>query len=126
MDPPLDSPESCSPSRDSPSPPSESRSSEALGLAPSSKTPFPFKFDFRKAIAEYKLKEKWEASPAGKKFAQKAKRANLSDFDRFTVMIKRKNRSFNVRKLAKKVNVGGGKGNAKKAPAKQPAAKKGK
>ena len=71
----------------------------------------------RKAIAEAKLQEKWDATSAAKKFAQRAKRANLGDFDRFKVMIKRKNRSFKVRQLAKKI------GGAPAAKGKQPAGK---
>ena len=57
----------------------------------------------RKAATAYGLKEKWEASAAAKKFALRSKRANLTDFDRFKVMISRKNRSFKVRQLAKKI-----------------------
>jgi hypothetical protein len=51
----------------------------------------------------------------------RAKRASLNDFDRFKVMINRKNRSFKLRQLAKKIS-GGGKAPAKKAAA--PAKKK--
>jgi large subunit ribosomal protein L14e len=68
-----------------------------------------------KKLAEaYKLKEKWEASSPAKKMALRAKRANLNDFDRFKVMINRKNRSFKIRQLAKKIA-----GGASKAPAKK-------
>ena len=63
----------------------------------------------RKAAAEYKLQEKWEQTSFAKKFAIKAKRASLNDFDRFKVMISRKNRSFKVRQLAKKFLKSGGK-----------------
>ena len=48
------------------------------------------------------MQEKWEATSFAKKIGMKAKRASLSDFDRFKVMISRKNRSFKVRQLAKK------------------------
>jgi hypothetical protein len=41
------------------------------------------------------------------------KRANTTDFDRFKVMINRKQRSYKVNHLAAKLN-----GSAKKAPAK--------
>ena len=44
----------------------------------------------------------------------------MTDFDRFKVMINRKNRSFKLRQLAKKIS-GGSKG---KAPAKKVAAPK--
>ena len=68
-----------------------------------------------KKLAEaYKLKEKWEASSPAKKMALRAKRANLNDFDRFKVMINRKNRSFKIRQLAKKIAGGASKAAAKK------------
>ena len=70
----------------------------------------------RKAAVEYKLNEKWDGSSAAKKIAVRAKRANLNDFDRFKVMINRKNRSFKLRQLAKKI-AGPVKGGA--APAKK-------
>ena len=46
----------------------------------------------------------------------RAKRASLNDFDRFKVMINRKNRSFKLRQLAKKIT-GGSKAAPKKAAA---------
>ena len=59
--------------------------------------------------------------------AIREKRASLNDLDRFKVMISRKNRSFKVRQLAKKIS-GGGKAPAKGKPdqkaAQKPAAKK--
>ena len=55
-----------------------------------------------KAIKEADLQNKWEATPVAKKFAQRSTRQNLNDFERFSVMINRKRRSFAVRKLAKK------------------------
>lgn len=57
------------------------------------------------------MKEKFEQTSIAKKNAVRAKRANLNDFDRFKVMINRKNKSFKLRQLAKKI--GGG------APAKK-------
>jgi hypothetical protein len=48
----------------------------------------------------------------------RAKRASLTDFDRFKVMISRKNRSFKLRQLAAKINSAG----KKAAPAKKAAA----
>lgn len=57
------------------------------------------------------MKEKFEKTSFAKKNAVRAKRANLNDFDRFKVMINRKNKSFKLRQLAKKI--GGG------APAKK-------
>lgn len=59
---------------------------------------------YRKAAEAFKLSEKWAATSAAKKFAVRAKRASLNDLDRFKVMINRKNRSFQVRKLAKKIS----------------------
>ena len=44
----------------------------------------------------------------------------MTDFDRFKVMINRKNRSFKLRQLAKKI----GGGSAKAAPARAAAKKK--
>ena len=46
----------------------------------------------------------------------------MNDFDRFKVMINRKNRSFKLRQLAKKI--GGGASGAKKAAPKAAAKKK--
>lgn len=46
----------------------------------------------------------------------------MNDFDRFKVMINRKNRSFKLRQLAKKISGGGKKAAPKKAAA--PAKKK--
>ena len=57
----------------------------------------------KKAIAEYKLDEKWKNSSTFKRQEVKAKRAALNDLDRFKVMINRKNRSYKVRQIAKKI-----------------------
>eukprot|EP00347_Sterkiella_histriomuscorum_P010630 403375532 len=59
-----------------------------------------------KLATAYKLNEKWAATAQSKKFTVRATRANLSDFDRFKVMINRKNRSFKLRQLAKKISGG--------------------
>jgi hypothetical protein len=69
---------------------------------------------FRTAAEAYKLNEKWNLSSIAKKIALRAKRANLTDLDRFKVMINRKNRSFKLRQLAKKI-IGGSSAGAKKA-----------
>ena len=66
----------------------------------------------KKAAEKYELNKKIEASSVGKKNAARAVRANLTDIDRFKVMINRKNRSYVARKLAKKM-LGGGKKGAK-------------
>ena len=44
----------------------------------------------KKAIQKFKLQEKWSQTGAGKKLSNKTKRANLSDFDRFKVMLLKK------------------------------------
>ena len=80
---------------------------------------------FRTAAEAYKLNEKWNLSSIAKKIAVRSKRANLTDFDRFKVMINRKNRSFKLRQLAKKITGGAKKAApAKAAPAKAVAAGK--
>ena len=57
---------------------------------------------YSKQAKAYDLKGKWEATAEAKKFAIRAKRASLTDLDRFKVMINRKNRSFKLRQLAKR------------------------
>ncbi|CDW91709.1 60s ribosomal protein l14-like protein [Stylonychia lemnae] len=71
------------------------------------------------AAEKYQLSEKWAATAQSKKFTVRAKRASLNDLDRFKVMINRKNRSFKLRHLAKKISGGSkaaakGKGKGKK------------
>ena len=116
MDPPQVSPVSSTPLEDSVLPHSSSRAfSREPALAPSSKC---FNADLcnRKAAEAQKLNEKWAATSIAKKIALRAKRASLNDFDRFKVMINRKNRSFKLRQLAKKIS-GGSKASGKKAAA---------
>ena len=60
------------------------------------------KFIYSKAAKTFDLTGKWNATAEAKKFALRAKRASLTDLDRFKVMINRKNRSFKLRQLAKK------------------------
>ena len=74
------------------------------------------------AAKKFGLQQKWEASSQAIKIATHAKRANLSDFERFSVMVNRKRRSFAVRAIAKKALSTGAKGKA--APAKTAAPKK--
>ena len=55
-------------------------------------------YDNMTAINSYILQangtlEAWNATPWAKKLAVKAKRASLSDFDRFKVMVAKKQRS---------------------------------
>lgn len=47
------------------------------------------------------IAKKWEESSTAKKNAARAKRASLNDYDRFAVMINRKQRSYAVRALAR-------------------------
>ena len=53
-----------------------------------------------KAAKTLGLTAKWEATSAWKKMNRFTLRSNLSDQDRFRVMIGRKNRNYEVRKLA--------------------------
>ena len=52
----------------------------------------------KKAWAEADIMAKWEASSWAKKLASKKKRANLSDFDRFKVMVAKKQKSAIIAK----------------------------
>lgn len=74
-----------------------------------------------KAMKDFDLQKKWDNSSVAKKFALRQKRANLSDYERFAVMVNRKRRSFAVRKFAKNILAGGKK---KVISKKKPAAKK--
>merc|ERR1711862_1038647 len=59
----------------------------------------------QKAWKAQKVDEKWAATRPAQNMVTKEKRANLTDFDRFSVMINRKQRAFAVRKLVcKQVN----------------------
>ena len=69
-----------------------------------------------------KVDDKWMATRAAQKLNAKAKRANLDDMGRFSVMINRKQRAFAVRKLVSK-QINPKKGGAKKAVAKKAAKK---
>ena len=69
-----------------------------------------------KASKAFDLANKWKATPAAKKIERFALRSQTTDLDRFKIMINRKQRSYEVRKLA---------GN-KRAPAKKAPAAKGK
>jgi large subunit ribosomal protein L14e len=50
-----------------------------------------------KAFKEHNVTATFEKSPAAQKFKKQATRANLTDFERFTVMVNRKRRSNYVR-----------------------------
>ena len=55
-----------------------------------------------KVVKEAGLAEKWAATPIAKKLARQQTRQNLSDLERFTVMINRKRRAHEARKIAAK------------------------
>merc|ERR1712160_79977 len=56
-----------------------------------------------KAWTDEGILEKWEASSWAKKLSSKKKRANLSDFGRFKVMIAKKERSIIIEKKMKEL-----------------------
>ena len=58
----------------------------------------------KKAVVSSKLAEKWAAMPIAKKLARRAQRANLTDLQRFQVMINRKKRSLAIRKKVKVIS----------------------
>ena len=68
-----------------------------------------------KAVKKFDLEAKWAKVPANLKIQQFSARSAVSDLDRFRIMIGRKQRSYEVRKIAFKAM--GGKG-AKPAPKK--------
>mmetsp|Transcript_20294 Transcript_20294/g.14977 ORF Transcript_20294/g.14977 Transcript_20294/m.14977 type:complete len:159 (+) Transcript_20294:50-526(+) len=77
----------------------------------------------KKAALAAKINESWEGTAFAKKIALKKKRSSLTDLQRFKVMVLRKNRSFKLRKLAKKISgAGKGKGKAPAAKVKEAAA----
>ena len=65
-----------------------------------------------KAAKKAQLAEKWAATPIAKKLAKRATRANLTDLQRFQVMINRKQRSQCIRKRMKVIAKGQKKGAA--------------
>ena len=56
------------------------------------------------AWAEAGVQDKWDASSWAKKLAAKKKRATLSDFDRFKVMVARKQKSSIIAKKMKELS----------------------
>lgn len=54
--------------------------------------------EITKAWAEADITTKWEATSWAKKLSSKVKRANLNDFDRFKVMVAKKQKSEIIRK----------------------------
>ena len=70
-----------------------------------------------KAAKAFDLCTKWQATPAYNKMNRFTLRSQTTDLDRFKIMINRKNRSYEVRKLACQKKT--------KAPAKKAAPAKG-
>ena len=56
-----------------------------------------------KAAKAFELDKKWAACTAQKKMEKFNKRKETTDFDRFKIMVLRKQRSYDARKLAKKL-----------------------
>merc|ERR1712154_326927 len=59
--------------------------------------------DITAAWSESGVQDKWDATPWAKKLSAKAKRAKLTDFDRFKVMVARKQRSAIIAKKMKEL-----------------------
>ena len=76
-----------------------------------------------KAMKAADIQKKWESTTICAKMARFAKRASLTDYERFSVMINRRKRAAGVRDMAKGAGAKKGAAPAKKAAA---AAKKGK
>merc|ERR1712166_1467033 len=76
-----------------------------------------------KAAKAFDLTAKWEATPAWNKMNRFTLRSQTTDLDRFKIMINRKQRSYEVRKLAATKKTTKGKA---AAPAKKAAPAKGK
>jgi len=57
-----------------------------------------------KAAKKANLAAKWAETPFAKKLAKRKLRANLTDLERFQVMINRKQRSLAIRKKAKVIS----------------------
>ena len=57
----------------------------------------------KKAWAEAEIESKWEKTSWAKKLANKTKRASLTDFDRFKVMVAKKQKSAIIAKKMKEL-----------------------
>jgi large subunit ribosomal protein L14e len=55
-----------------------------------------------KKIKEFGLQAKWDSTPIAQKIARQRTRQNLTDFERFSVMINRKRRSTQAKQIAAK------------------------
>ena len=73
----------------------------------------------RKAAAKFELDKKWKMTPACQKMTRQTARANTTDFERFQVMVWRKQRGYVARRFHKKA------GAKPAAPAKAAKAAKG-
>ena len=58
-------------------------------------------YSYRKAAEKFGIQEKWDKTPKAKKFALKAKRASLTDYDRFVVSNLKRRRAFALRRKTK-------------------------
>jgi large subunit ribosomal protein L14e len=76
-----------------------------------------------KAVKKMDLASKWAETPFAKKLAMRTTRANLSDLERFQVMVNRKRRSLAIKKTVKAISKPAGKQAA--APAKAAPKQKG-
>jgi len=56
-----------------------------------------------KCFTEQKVQEQWDKTAWAKKRAARVKRANLTDFDRFKVMIAKKKKSYIVNEARRKL-----------------------
>merc|ERR1712188_234166 len=69
----------------------------------------------RKAAAKFELDKKWTETRACQKMARATARANTTDFDRFKVMVFRKQRGYVARRFHKKAGAKPAKAPAKSA-----------
>mmetsp|Transcript_36164 Transcript_36164/g.51131 ORF Transcript_36164/g.51131 Transcript_36164/m.51131 type:complete len:134 (-) Transcript_36164:253-654(-) len=60
--------------------------------------------DLEKAFKDEGMAAQWEATPWAKKLASKKKRASLNDFDRFKVMVAKKQKSAIIAKKMKELS----------------------
>mmetsp|Transcript_86744 Transcript_86744/g.136859 ORF Transcript_86744/g.136859 Transcript_86744/m.136859 type:complete len:137 (+) Transcript_86744:63-473(+) len=56
----------------------------------------------KKALADADVMKKWSETSWGKKLASKKTRAEMNDFDRFKLMVAKKNRSKAIKSILKK------------------------
>lgn len=56
-----------------------------------------------KIFDEHEIVKKWNNSPAGQHHASKVRRANLTDFERFKLMVAQKKKSLALKRELKKI-----------------------